>query len=268
MNGNENKNENKSLVRLFAPDLDERLGGLAVGTTHDADEASRSLVSRASTITSVTTLQDQDVAVSIARDIRTYVSQVAKARVVLTQPLDRVKARCIEVEREHTGPLVEAQRKLERMVTDFQLAELRRVAEEDRKRREELAKLEQGRRALEAKAAAAAATARTAKQEKRAAEMEAEANLASLRAQEALRAPPPEVVKPKGMAVRRDVKWRCDDVRKLYAARPELCNLEPKAGAIRAVCFPTQEATEIAPDTTTVPGLALWWETNASTRRG
>jgi hypothetical protein len=154
------------------------------------------------------------------------------------------------------------------MVTDFQLAEQRRVAEEERKRLAELARIEQERRGLEAKAAAAAEKARTAKQQERAAEAEAEANLAALKVQEALRAPLPQVEKPKGMAVRRDVKWRCDDVRKLYAARPELCNLEAKASAIRAVCFPVQEATEIAPDTTTVPGLALWWETNASTRRG
>jgi hypothetical protein len=44
-----------------------------------------------------------------------------------------------------------------------------------------------------------------------------------------------------------------------------LCNLEPKASAIKAVLVPAENATEAEPDTK-VPGLACWWEDCASAR--
>lgn len=262
-------NDTTNLVRLFAPDLEAALAGTVevLGVTNEAEDKSRALIARADTIKSVTDAQDQDAAAGIARDIRTYVSQVAESRTALTRPLDAVKDRCIEVEREHTGPLVERQKQLERMVADFQVAEQRRVEAEERARRAELDRIERERNEAEAKARKAAERMQTEAGLAKAMAAEQKAADLAQQFQVAVRAPLPEVSKPKGMAVKEHMQWRCDDVRALYAARPELCVVGPKASAIRAVCFPVKGATATNPDTTTVPGLALWWETGVSTRR-
>src|SRR6185436_5988782 len=61
-------------------------------------------------------------------------------------------------------------------------------------------------------------------------------------------APLPVAEKPAGLSIGEKLGWECTDIDKLFAARPDLCRLEPNALAIRNKCWPGMD----------IPGLKLW----------
>ena len=64
--------------------------------------------------------------------------------------------------------------------------------------------------------------------------------------------------KAAGTAVREDVCFEVDDIVALYAARPELVNLEPNGTAIRAICKANPKLQ--------LPGLRHWTEAKTNIR--
>ena len=64
--------------------------------------------------------------------------------------------------------------------------------------------------------------------------------------------------KAAGTAVREDVCFEVDDIVALYAARPELVNLEPNGTAIRAICKANPNLQ--------LPGLRHWTEAKTNIR--
>src|SRR6185503_5526880 len=64
----------------------------------------------------------------------------------------------------------------------------------------------------------------------------------------------PVAEKPSGLSTSEKLGWECTDVLKLFAARPDLCRLEPNALAIRNKCWPGMA----------IPGLRLWKEAKAT----
>jgi hypothetical protein len=68
--------------------------------------------------------------------------------------------------------------------------------------------------------------------------------------------PPPVVAPPKvaGVQVRTTWKYEVTDIAALFAARPDLCTIEPNAAAIRAEL----------PKDKPIPGLRAWTESNAT----
>lgn len=98
-------------------------------------------------------------------------------------------------------------------------------------------------------------------------EAAAQAMASEQRMQDMLRQPAPVAFKSVGSTVKQVLRFDVTDAAAVYRARPELCTIEVKASAVKAVCFAAKGATELNPDVTTVPGLKLFWADDLSTRR-
>lgn len=259
----------------------------------DAEQTRAELIATSGQFKLATTAAQANSLGEAARDIRSFVKSVRDIGLALRQPLNQATKRIKEIEDDYCGPLELEQKRLERVSLDWHQAEQRRVQEEERVRQVELQRLERERQAAEqlareeadrirlaseaaereARAREAAITneadlakaveqeaarkAEAARQQALADAAAEEARKASEASQAALRAPMPEARKIGGMPVKKTMKWEVTDIHALYKARPELVKLDPKPAAILSTCFPEQE----------VPGLKLWWEEVASTRK-
>jgi membrane protein involved in colicin uptake len=92
------------------------------------------------------------------------------------------------------------------------------------------------------------------------------ANLAEQKVQDAIRAPESTAEKARGQATRKTLGYRVVDAKLVYAMHPELCTLEVKASAVKATCSAREGCTEYEPDTQSMPGLELWWNTELTYR--
>jgi len=227
------------------------------GVTEEAESSRNDLVLRAVTNAIVTNPVEQNSAVDAARDIRGMLRDVEDTRTALKKPLLDAGRLLDSLAKDFTAPLSAELGRIERLVTDFQQVEDRRVALAEQQRREDYERLAVERLAAEDMARAASASMQNESDLDRALWVE----LKMLRANETLQAlitaPPPEKARATGASTRRVVRWEVLDVRALYAARPELCTLEAKASAINATCFPEMP----------VAGLRLWWEDKTTIRR-
>ena len=131
------------------------------GSTSDVEDKRNELVLASRAVTAVTNATQQDAAVAAARDIRTWVKQVEAARVEITKPLLDAQRKIKTLADDHCAPLIEEQKRVERMVTSFQEAEARRVAAEEEARRVAFEKAEKARIEAEEKARKAAERATT-----------------------------------------------------------------------------------------------------------
>lgn len=241
------------LVKLFKQAL--RLPEL-LGVTEEAEEARNKLALAAVAVRSVTTAEELETASAAAVDIQTYVKQVQAAGLDFRRPITAFTAQVKKTEDDHLAPLLAEKERVGRLVADFQQKEARRVAEEERKRQEAIQKAEAERVELERRAQAAldkAAESGSGRAQAKAEALVERSLQAEENVQAIIRAPEAVAAKASGTAVKRVLRWEVTDVRALYAARPELCTVEPKASAIQAVCVPELP----------VPGLKLWWENKA-----
>ncbi len=239
-----------------------------------------------------------------ARNIRTHVKAVRDMGMSLRRPLKAAQDQIKAIEDDYCKTLEERQGRLEKLVTAYAQAEARRVAEEERKREEEVRRIQNERIAAELKAkqeleriereareaeAKAKANAQTLssselfragiaedkrKQEAEDARAAAEGEIERVRLEGlakltvAVAAPPIEPTKIVGMASKQTVHWNVEDEAKLLATRRELFKIEVRPSAINSTCFPaSKEFTKEKPDRTSVPGLALWWEWETNTRK-
>lgn len=245
-------------------------------------------------ILSVTTSTEQNSAVEAARDLRSYVKGVEIMRKALTDPLLTAQRRLKALADDHCAPLIDEQGRIENLVSRYQEAERKRVAEEEAKRRVEIERLEQERREAARKAQAeidrmerervaadnaardeaAKAKSKKAKAEFEAAQAQREeedearmmaaaqalesAERATQSSMDAMRAPKPEVEKSKGVATQRVMVIEVTDLAALYASRPDLVRLEANFAGIRATCNP---------EMVNIPGgLKLTWEFKSTAR--
>ncbi len=223
----------------------------------DSETARNELLSRARENTTITTSAEQNSAVECARHIRAALKDVEDTRTTLKKPLLDAGRQVDALAKDFVAPLTSELNRIERLVTNFQQAEQRRVAEEEAKRRAEIERLERERVAREV-AARKAAEAITNEAELAAAiKVEEEARAAAEQQQAVIRAPLPEAAMAGGTSTRKVMRWEVTDLRALYAARPELCTIEAKASAINATCVPEMP----------VPGLKMWWEDKTTIRR-
>lgn len=221
-----------------------------------AQQKAVALMERAECCILVTTKPEADTAIDAARDIRSWLKEVEAARVELTKPLLTAQRKLKELADNHCDPLLTEQKRLERLYTDFVKKEERRVAEAERQRQAEIARLEAERLAREAQAVRAATDIADEAQLNQAIKLEQEAKAAEVKLQEAIVAPLPEVRKSGGAATKKVLRYEVLDIAQVYAARPELCKLEIKASAVLATCVPEMP----------VPGLKLWWEKTTNVR--
>jgi len=222
------------------------------------------LVMESGGIMAVTDAASQNHATAVAREIQAHLGDVEAARVALTAPLLEAQRKLMDLKKAHCGPLVTEKDRLGELVSAFQLAERERVEAEERARNAEIERLAQERRLAEFAAQQAARVAADAKTE----EAQAQADIAAadaLQAQEQIEAerravivaPLPEVQKASGASTKETLDFEVTDIMALVKARPELCKIEAKASAIKAVC-------KIGD---TIPGLRLFLTTKTSFRR-
>jgi hypothetical protein len=270
----------------------------------EESKATRSILLADSDFKAIATREDANAVGSSARDIRTHIKAVREMGMNLRRPLKAAQDQIKAIEDEYCGPLEQRQGQLENLVTAYAKAEAQRVADEERKRQEEVRRIaieeaaaiatvkaqqdrieREQREADEKLKAAAQSQTLTASElfkagmeaEKRRVEAEeatakAEADIeaarqASLEALSATVAAPIEAHKIAGVATKRVCKWSVIDEKLLFSKRPELFKVELKKSAVNSTCFPRGDKfTTDNPDTESVPGLHLWWENEAVTR--
>ena len=223
----------------------------------EAEERRNDLVLRSLANTSVTNATEQNSAVDAGRDARAYIADVKKAGLEMRRPVSAALKTIITIEEDHLAPLIAEVDRVARLVNNFQQQEARRVAYEQELRDIAIARLEADRIEQE-RLARVSATAMTSEADLAAAlKQEAEARAVAELSQSVMREALPVVAKAWGVTTKKVMHYEVTDLRALYAARPELCNLEPKPSAIRAVVVVGMA----------IPGLRIWEETETSIRR-
>jgi hypothetical protein len=208
-------------------------------------------------ITAVATPQEADNAAQAAQGIQTYVKEVQEFGLGMRRPLKAAQDKIKELEDRHIAPLLAEKRRLEKLQVDFALAEEKRVREEEEARAEEIRKAEEKR--AEAERIAEKTGSKTA---------EARLEKAEEQWREAVVATPEAAHKAKGTSLRKVLKYELLNKEQLFKARPDLFTVELKPSAVNAVCFPKDERADAAhPDTTSYPGLKVWYEYTGSTCR-
>jgi hypothetical protein len=218
----------------------------------DATKARDALVADARRITAVESVADQDLAATIGSTLQREIKAVVAARKELAEPLNQAAKRLIALEDEHNAPLLAEKDRLGKLVGAFKKAEDERVENEKRQRREAIERLENERKA----ALAVSESFKGQLDEVADVQAQQRAFEAQEAAMELMRKPDPAPVKAKGSVTKKTLGWRVLDIHALYAARPDLCKVEPKPSAILATCDPARE----------IPGLELWWENTTNFR--
>lgn len=232
----------------------------------ESEDFRNELAIEARKITTVATPEQNREAGAVVVSIRNHIKDVHGVRMELSRPLDDAKARLIEIEEDHIAPLLEEQTRLEMLGTAWAEQERKRVEDENRRRQEEIARLEADRIAKEQAAQELADNATTKEQREAAQDAIEAANAAEIKSRSAIVAPLPEVERARGQSTRTVQRHRVLNAAQVYAARPELCTIEVRASAVLAICFAKPGATEANPDVTSVNGLALWTETKSTFR--
>lgn len=273
------------------------------GITEEAEQERNELLLQSSQLKTCNSIPEANSVGEAARDIQTRLKWVDEMEMSYRRPINTALDALRATKNDYVKPYLEEKARLERLATDFAQAERRRVAEEERVRQAEIQRLERERRAAEDKArqeaervarenreaeerarkaeaeitnkrqleaAIKAEAVRKEEAAKRQAEADAQAEAAkkaSEAAQAVIRAPLPEAHKIGGVTVKRVMRWEVTSITALVKARPDLCKIEAKPSAINAVCTPRFLKNSDEVDDTTVPGLKLWWEDDANTRK-
>jgi hypothetical protein len=223
------------------------LSTAAISITPGAHEYRSSLLAISKAITEVDEFT-LDAASDALKLIQETTRAVEKQRVKEKAPALDFGKQIDSAAKEFCGPLEEEVRRLAALIGAF-IAEQQRIARE----------AEQARQKAIADAAAAQ---RKAEEEARKAAAAAEPDddfqpMPPPAPAPAFLAPiPPPVVAPKvaGVTVRTSWKYEVTDIAALFAARPDLCAIEPNAAAIRAEL----------PKDKPIPGIRAWTESNAT----
>jgi len=224
----------------------------------EAEERRNDLILASQVSIQVTNAAEQGVAVTNAREIRTYIKSVEDTRLELARPLIDAQKLLKSLADDHVGPLKDEIARVERLVTQYQRAEADRVERERQAQIRAYEEAEAKRVAAEEAAQKAAEKVNTQGQLDRAIVKEKVAQEAAWAVQAVLSAPVPTVNKAKGASLRKVLKWEVTDIYALVKARPDLCKIEAKGSAIQSTLVP--ESPNLP------PGLRLWWEDATSFR--
>jgi hypothetical protein len=237
--------------------------------TLDAQDLVKGLLTQAAKMAAVTTPAGQQAAAELAVRLRRTAKMMEEQRQKYVKPFNTVVGKINEIVGGASGKLVEEQRRLERLNTQFAVAEQKKAQEAEAERLRKVAALSQQTQQAEQVADELAGKARGPKTLEKA--VAAQQQVESLKEQKAalIAAPAPAPSKAKGQSLQKKPRYKVVDVVALYGARPYCCKLDPKPAAIASTCFPSgPDFTEEAPDRS-VPGLELWWEqTTVTSVRG
>lgn len=217
--------------------------------TPAAFEARRVALTASGNVKAIASVEDLDAAAAALTQIKSITRSVEDSRKEVKAPVLDVGRRIDSVAKDYLTPLEAEAKRLSAMVGTYQEAQ-RRKAEKARQEAEEAQRKaleEMQAKQAEALAKGDEAAADSARAE--AAEKIAESQLAVVAA---------EGPKADGIVTRTSWKFEVEDAAALYAARPELCIIQPNNAAIRAVIKASKGAK--------IPGLRIWSEAGAIVR--
>lgn len=230
------------------------LGDAQVTAANAARAERDELLKHAAAVTTVIDRVDADHATNVLRALTAFSKRIEAARTEAKAPALDIGRRIDALAKELAHAVTTEAARVSRIVGAFE-AEERRKAELVRYEAER----EASRLALEAEAKANQARRQAGN------ELDGDRAADAIREQAveqivAVRQAAAVAVAPKqaGTAVREDVVFEVTDIRALYAAHPELVNLEPNGTAIRAIL---RNAPNLQ-----VPGLRHWREAKLNVR--
>ena len=228
------------------------MGVVAVSAKEAAIERRNDLLTQARAITSVADRFDADCAIAVQRDLKAFADGIEAARVLAKEPYLTTGRDIDALAKELKAEIENEGKRVSRLVGAFELAERNRAEDERRKAEAEAARI-----AAEASRAAAEAAAkeRTLEAKERAADnvfAVAQTKIVEVR-QAAANAVPS---RPSGVSVRQYPKYEVTDIRALYAAHPDYCNIEPNGSVIIGIMRQNPNIK--------IPGVRTWWEAGAS----
>ena len=213
----------------------------------DVQTDRNALVSSAAEIKAVINSSQNNRAGQTVVAMRKHVKATTADRMTITRRFDDAKKIVMDFFAAHNENLENEIIRLQKLGTAFVESENRRVAIEEKKRKDEFeAKLK-----AEMEAQRTLNMATTPVQEMIA---NRKFEIAKAATMEVINAPEPEAAKAKGQSFKQVLHYEVTDILELVKHNPQLCKIEAKASAINAVCHPNLP----------VPGLKLWFENVAT----
>ena len=216
----------------------------------DSYERRSIAMNAAARVPAVADAMDAEDAADALRLLGALVKDVEAARKVVKEPVLELGKKIDTTAKEFVADVVAEKARIETALGTFQAAEQRRADAERRAAQEEADRL--AREAAKAQREADRATNQG--EADRTQQVAAQAETAAIEARVAAAEIAP--VKPSGVAVRQPWKFEVTDIKALFAARPDLCVIEPNNAGIRAQI----------PHNQNIPGLRIWQEAKASVR--
>jgi uncharacterized protein (DUF2384 family) len=221
-----------------------------IDTQPDAFRRRDMVLAASQRILSVADAMEAEEAADALRALAGLCKQVEADRKQIKAPVLELSKKIDALAADFIAAVAAEKDRLETALGTYQAAEQRRADAERRAAQEEADRL--AREAARAQLQADRATNQAEQDRTQQAAAQAEAKAIEARVVAAEIAP----VKPAGVAVRQPWKFEVTDVKALYAARPDLCLIEPNNAAIRAQI----------PHNQNIPGLRIWQEAKASIR--
>jgi len=216
----------------------------------DSFERRSIALNAAARVPAVADAMDAEDAADALRLLSALVKDVEAARKVVKEPVLDLGKKIDSTAKEFVADVVAEKVRIETALGTFQAAEQRRADAERRAAQDEADRL--AREAAKAQREADRATNHG--EADRTQQVAAQAEAAAIEARVAAAEIAP--VKPTGVAVRQPWKFEVTDIKALFAARPDLCVIEPNNAGIRAQI----------PHNQNIPGLRIWQEAKASVR--
>lgn len=209
----------------------QNVDGIAISLSAEALHARDTVIAQAKGIATVSTADELQVAAVALRTLKGFLTKLESSRKEVKNPILEKGREIDRIAKDSAGPVEAEVARINRLVLDFQRAEMER-ADRQRKFREsmerkkrEAAEAEARRLREQAAGAIIPEEAEALRQQSEAAQERAEAQ-----AIVTVQAPP----KAEGVSVKKDWFHEVVDLHALYRARPDLVTLEPKTAAINA----------------------------------
>jgi len=182
--------------------------------------------------------------------VKALLKKIEDSRTTINAPILAAQRAVNNACKDFSADLELEAKRLNTLVGTYQAAEQARAhaARLEAERQERLIREEQEKRERERLAAARAGETRHLEGDLD--EIAQEADAAALEVRQAAAAKIEAAAAPTGVSVRKNWKFEVVDVRKLYAAHPDLCTIVPNNAAIRAIIKNRQD----------IPGLRIWPE--------
>jgi len=251
-------NENHSLI------LSTVGGGVALAPAAPAQQ--RAVVAALDAIGQISTPEQLANAVAVCQHGQALVKQVEKVGDEIRKPVRGILANVLEIQNNFNRPIELGIKRVKLAIKQHQDAEEIRVAEENRRRDEQIRQLQEKEEELNRQAVqiesqlpdtAEVAEVTNPQEFHKAIELRGQAEDVAVEAIGVAMLPAPAVTKPAGLVGRKVWRWQVEDKAAAYAAHPEFFELVEKKLVIRVALG----------DAFDCPGIRAWQETDTQIRQ-